>query len=121
MQVLTAILLSHRLNWVEINGTKYNKGSLVILSYDTLPSFGEVVDIFFVSDQYYLVCVCLYTHCFRAHFHAYEVSKLSSQQHIICTVSELIDHNVYCTYTLATQQNHFISMKYHIVEDMYCQ
>lgn len=102
-----------------MNGTKYNKGSVVILSYDGLPSFGEVADIVVISDCYYLVCTSLNTQCFSSHFHAYEVLKTSDQQHIICTLSELKDHNVYSLYTLYTQQYHFISMKYHIVEDMY--
>ena len=103
-----------------MNGTKYNKGSVVVLSNDSLPSFGEIIDIFIDSKEHYLVCATLYTICFKAHFHAYEISRTAvNQQYIICTPSYLKDHQVYCFYNIATHPNHFIPMKYHIVEDMY--
>ena len=108
----------HRISWVEIDGTRYQKGSVVVLESYLSPVFGIIVDIIVRnSDQYYFVCDTVHT-VFSSHFHAYEVVKNSVAEFVICSHSALVDHTVLTLYTLPSHSSYFIPMKYHIVENI---
>ena len=67
------------MNWIEISGTRYVCGSIVLLSSDFLPIFGFVTDIIVLDvENYYLVCEVLETVCFNSNYHSYEVCHDSS-------------------------------------------
>ena len=66
--------LLFRLQWVEINGTRYKKGGVVVLDMDLLPEFGVISDIIvFNTNEFYLFCDVLFTHVFEHHLHSYLV------------------------------------------------
>ena len=54
----------NRMNWIEILGTRYRCGSIVMLSIDFFPVFGFVTDIILLdAENYFLVCEVLTTIC----------------------------------------------------------
>lgn len=105
-----------RISWVEVDGTKYRKGCVLVLESDLVPLFGVVEEIHCVSNQYYFVCKCLHTECFSPHFHAYKVTK-NFEELRYCTISDLSDHNPLSMYTLVSHQM-YVCMKYYIIEDI---
>lgn len=104
-----------RISWVDIAGIKYYKEGVVVLQSNLLPVFGVIIDIIVHQAQYHFVCNVLHTECYNSHFHAYEVSK-GSTEYTICTHSELVDHHVLSRYNLPTSPSQFIPLKYHIIE-----
>ena len=107
-----------RLAWIDVNGTTYKKGSVVVLSMDLTPTFGVVKDIIvFETDIYYLVCEVLLTDCFSHHFHAFKTCKQHPASYDICKQTDLYDHAVLSAYTILSQPNFlFIPLKYQLVE-----
>ena len=62
---------------MEIKGTLYKTGSVVVLKMDQVPEFGLIKDIFAIdTDVYYSVCSLLETDLFSHHFHAFEVHPM---------------------------------------------
>ena len=88
---------------------------MVVLQSNLLPVFGVIIDIIVHQAQYHFVCNVLHTECYNSHFHAYQVSK-GSTEYTICTHSELVDHLVLSRYNLPTSPSQFIPLKYHIIE-----
>ena len=115
---LLFVLVAHRLSWVEIKGTTYKLGSVVVLSMNLVPTFGIIRDIFvFSTDMYYLLCEVFFTECFSHHFHAYQVCKQMPIDFLLCKQSELHDHTVLECYTVSSQPNSFyVPLKYQIIE-----
>ena len=63
--------LMYRVSWLEVNGTIYKPGGVVVLSMEADPTFGLIEDIIvFSTDVFYLVCEELTTDCFNSHFHS---------------------------------------------------
>ena len=57
-----------RLTWVEISGTVYKKGMVVVIFMDLVPTFGIIHDIIvFNTDEFFLVCQRLSTVLFVHH------------------------------------------------------
>ncbi len=110
-------VLLFRVTWVEVDGTKYSKGSVLVLESDLVPLFGVIQEVHCVSNQYYFVCKCFHTECFSAHFHAYRVTKIDGELRY-CTISDLSDHYPLSVYTLNSNQM-YVCMKYYIIEYNY--
>ena len=109
-----SIIFFSRLHWIEVLGTIYKPGGVVVLSVDLLPKFGYISDIIvFDVDNYSLVCEVLHTECFHKHYHAYEVSHDTAPSFVFVKQSDLADHSVLGLYKLSR----FVSLKYHIMEN----
>ena len=108
----------YRLSWVEVNGTKYKLGSVVVLDNDELPKFGVVEDIIvFNTDKYHFVCSLLVTECFSHHFHAFQTSKQHPKKYFICKQTSLYDHSVLAAYPISSQPNFlYVPLKYQLIE-----
>ena len=115
--IYPTIMYPHRVSWVEIGSTKYCKGRVVVLESHLLPIFGIIVDIVIHNSDHYLVCDTLHTECFVPHYHAYEVTKKCTSDHVICTHDDLVDPHVLGLYTLPSHSSYFVPMKYYIVEN----
>ena len=78
------------------------------------PVFGKICDLVAINtDTTYLICEVMFTVQFNHHFHSYEVSLSLPITYVLCKPSDLVDHNalgLYCS--------HFVSLKYHIVEQL---
>lgn len=106
---------THRLNWIEVLGTKYMSGGVVILSGEPDYSFGLIVDVVvFDVDNYFLVCEILNTDCFNAHLHAFEVSHSVPHAYSFVKQTNLADHSVLGLYKKGG--NMFIVLKYLVVK-----
>ena len=104
-------LFSHSTTWVEILGTTYKPGGIVILSADTLPTFGVISDIIiFNTTNYFLVTQVMHTVCFNSHFHGYEV-EFDEQHYTFVKQENLVDHNVLGLYK---KTDNFVVLKYAI-------
>ena len=100
-----------RVTWIEVLGTRYSPGGVVVLSVQLVPVFGLICDIltFDVSD-YFLVCETLITECFCSHYHAYEVSYDSYPEYVFVKQSDLADHSV-----LGLYKSKYVVLKYNVV------
>ena len=106
-------------SWVEISGTTYHRGDVVVTDTDLVPVFGVVEDIIVDSMQcHYLVCEVLSTICFVRHFHSYEVATQSPTVYYICKPTSLFDNTVLGRYQLASHPSFFVPLKYHLVEHL---
>jgi hypothetical protein len=112
------LLLFNRIPWVEISGTTYRHGSVIILNSYLLPEFGIIRDILVIdTNDYYFVCEVMETIQLVSHYHAFEVATDVSHSNVnICKQSTLVDHTVLGLYTV--NSTNFVSLKYHIVENL---
>ena len=104
--------LLFRLQCVEINGTRYKKGGVVVLDMDLLPEFRVISDIIvFNTDEFYLACDVLFTHLFEHHLHSY----LVSHDHIFTIVEQkdLYDNMTLSVYEISNSL--YIQLKYQLV------
>ena len=106
---------------MQLQGTRYCEGSVVVLNSDIHPTFGHIIDIVIVDvDNPLFICEVLETREFISHVHAFVVKK-KSQTPIPITVikqQELADHHVLGLYKLRHFQDSFsfyIVPKYHIL------
>jgi len=83
---------------------------------ECVPNFGIIKDVVFHTDVYYFVCEVLVTTCFSHHFHAYEVSKHTPTQYIICKQTELYDYSVLSAYELSDKL--YVSLKYELPDNV---
>ena len=69
--------ISYRVAWIQLQGTKYIEGSVVVLdTSEILPIFGIIFNILLIkADQPYLVCEVLHTEEFSAHLHSFIVTR----------------------------------------------
>ena len=105
-----------RVSWLEISGTHYASGSVVVISIDfTMPVFAIITDILVQAvDEFYFACKTLETACFVPHYHSYGVGYKSPAETVICKQSSLIDHNVLGLYKVNSRS--YVSLKYHLIE-----
>lgn len=105
--------MTFRLQWVEIYGTKYKKGAIVVLDMDLVPEFGIISEIIVLhTDQYYFACETLYTHCFESHLHSYLVSH--DHSYTIIKQADLYDFVTLSVYNI--NSNLYIPLKYQLVD-----
>ena len=113
--LLLSILFPSRLNWIEVLGTKYKPGEIVVISVDTVPKFGLISDVIVLDvDNYFIVCEVLHTIRFNSHYHAYEVSRDTAPTFVFLKQSDMSDHSVLGLYNKITFS--FVSLKYHITQ-----
>ena len=104
----------NRLNGIEVLGTRYKCGGIVVLSVNLLPNFGLISDIIILDvDNYFLDCETLHTICFNFHFHSYEICHHTSPSFVFVKQSDLIDHSVLAIYKKTTD---FVTLKYHVIK-----
>ena len=107
-------MITYRLQWIEVLGTRYKPGGVVVLSAQEDYSFGFIFDVIaFNVVDYYIVCEELNTECFNPHFHAYEVSHARDPSFVFVKQSGLADHSVLGLYKKAN--TNFIVCKYRVL------
>ena len=104
-------------SWVEIIGTSYNIGAVVVVGMDLLPQFGLLKHII-ISDVHanYILFVyqAVHTICFLPNLHVYEVEIIAEDELLVVESFNLFDYK-----PLSIYQYHscsYISLKYHIPE-----
>ena len=111
------VRLACRLSWVQVGGSTYHFGDVVVLKYDLLPTFGVIHDlIVFDVTEFFIVAEVLITQCFVDHYHSFEVSKQPLKEYSICPIKDLIDHHVLGLYNIA--DSFFVPLKYYLVENI---
>ena len=114
MNIAMAYLCS--VSWIEISGTRYKIGSIIIHKSELIPGFTKIVDIVMINPTLsYFVCSEYETLYFSHHYHAYAVHEYSSNVQVI-QYSDFMDHNVFTTYNI--NDTLYIPMKYHIIENI---
>lgn len=107
------------MSWIQVNGTDYKPGGIVVLKVELNPTFGIIYDILvFDVDQYLLVCEELITVHFNSNLHAFHVSYPDRQSFLICTPSDLADYNVLGLYKQSG--SYFVTLKYYLIEEILC-
>ena len=103
------------MTWVEINGTVYKKGAVIVVDMDLLPHFGIIHDIaVFNTDDFFLVCQVLSTISFEHHLHSF----LVSHEHNFCILkqSDIYDHTTLSVYERSN--SFYVPLKYQLVENV---
>lgn len=120
--VINCDLFCHhgRVSWIEVSGTVYKKGGIVVLGMDLVPTFGVLKDVIvFHTDMYYLVCELLITECFSHHFHVFQARAQHPLKYVLCKPVNLHDHTVLAAYVISTQPHFFhIPLKYQLIESV---
>jgi len=112
---------SFRVKWIQVQGTKYIEGSVVVLgSTEILPAFGLIIDILITKvDNPYFVCEVLYTEEFSVHFHSFVITRQTPIPISFCTPDEHADHHTLGLYSLRlVQDTHpslFIVLHYNLI------
>ena len=118
--LLTMYILSvHSVKWVELAGTTYRPGGVVVISSTLMPSFALIMDVLLLGTDSVCMFICrkYTTQCFNSHLHAYEV--VESEEQIVVEQNNLQDYHVLSQFKLDTHDDVlFISMKYHIIENI---
>ena len=91
----------YRVTWVQIQGTKYEEGSVVLLdSTGILPIFGMITNILLIkSDEPYFVCEGLNTEEFSSHFHSFIVQRNKPIPIAFCKPGDLSDNHTIGLYS----------------------
>lgn len=113
----------YRTRSVTIHGTTYTIGSVVALASDTLPVFGQILNILMVDvDDPYFVCEIFHTEDFDTHLHAYVVSTHLPVHITLYKQAQLMDHHTLGLYKLClyddTVPTFYIVPKYVFANDM---
>uniref|UniRef100_A0A1X7UBD0 C2H2-type domain-containing protein n=1 Tax=Amphimedon queenslandica TaxID=400682 RepID=A0A1X7UBD0_AMPQE len=87
-------------SWIEIDGSNYKQGAVVILESDLLPLFAIIEDIvLYNSTTVVFVVQKLVTDCFNSHFYSYEVLPSYPLQFVACEYTDFKDsHNSSITF-----------------------
>lgn len=113
--------MPYRVTWVQIQGTKYVEGCIVVLdSSDILPIFGMIINILLIeSDEPYFVCEVLDTEEFSSHFHSFIVQRTKPIPIVFCKPGDLSDYHTIGMYSLRlsheTVTTHYIVPQYHLM------
>ena len=102
--------ISHWVTWIQLQGTKYIEGSLVVLdTSEIVPIFGIIFNILLIkADQSYLVCEVLHTEEFSAHLHSFIVTREDKPFPIVFhEPHKLSDHHTLGLYSLRLFQETF--------------
>lgn len=105
---------------MQVHGTKYQEGSIVTLSSNTLPLFGRIINILVIDvDIVYFVCEMLETEEFNSHLHAFVVSTQKPIPLVVLKQNELADFHVLGLYKLSLFNEERITLyvvpKYNLV------
>lgn len=106
----------YRTNFIQINGIRYSKGCVVVLTTDdVLPVFGLILEVLLTGEinTHMFICEVLETIEFVDHNHAYKVSKRRPAPIVMCTQSDLSDYHILGLYQLYSV--FYIVLKYYIV------
>ena len=95
IEILCDCIVLCRISWIEVNGTTYKKGGVVVLEMDLVANFGVIQDVILYCDTMYFVCETIITDCFSNHFHAFKVYRQHPIEYSICKQAELYDHTVF--------------------------
>lgn len=105
------------MKWIQIAGTTYRPNGVLVIKSELMPAFGVIIQIVKVENTCIFVCKEFTTLCFSNHFHAFEIKE--SSKTIAIKYDDLPDYHVLSTYKLHTHTNvSFVSMKYHIIENI---
>lgn len=113
LNALTSLdkVLTFRISWVEVNGTTYKKGAVIVLGMDLVPDFGMIDDIIvFNTDEIFFVCTAVLTISFDHHFNSYLVSP--SNDFCIVHQIHLHDHTPLSIYRLSN--SFYVPLKYQL-------
>ena len=107
-----------RVTWIELQGTKYVEGSVVVL--DTSEILRIILNILLIkSSEPRFVCELLHTEEFSGHFYCYIVKRDKPIPIAFCTPNELSDYHTLGLYTLRFYQDtlpsHYIVPHYHLL------
>ena len=109
------LLTSYRVTNVEITGTYYKIGDVIVYDIDNdVPVFGEIHDI--ITNkllQCYFVLVPYIGYEFHAHINAYAVER-EMNQYIICVQKEFIDHHVLSFSKQFDSPKTYVCLKYNV-------
>ena len=89
---------AHRVSWIVVNGTKFCKEAMIaigVVNNQLLPVFGQIFQIWLISDYVYFE-VCAYdTICFDYTHQAYLVEKGVPDAVSVVPYENLVDFNVF--------------------------
>lgn len=113
--LITFSVFFYRTSYAEIDGVRYSKGSVVVLSTkEVLPTFGHIIDIILTDvDVCTFVCEVLHSEGFVEHFHAYEVTCPKPIPIVFCKKNDLSDYHVLSI--CKQHQSMYVVQKYHLV------
>ena len=84
-----------------------------------LPEFAKIIDIVYDVDHCLFVCHPFVTNCFVSHFHSFEVADSVQTGVKFIKQTDLADHHTLGVYSLLSYlHSKFVSLKYHIVENV---
>ncbi len=84
----------NRVSWIELCGTRYTSGDVVVATSNLLPQFGIIQEIIVDNLCYLFFLELLHTICFSTHFHSFEVINNSPPVFSVIKPSDLFDHCV---------------------------
>ena len=101
----------------------YTIGSVVALSFNTLPVFRKIIKILIVNvNDPYFVCEIFHTEDIDTHLHAYIVTTQSPVTITLCKQPQLLDHHTLGLYKLCLYDDiaptFYIVPKYVFANDM---
>ncbi len=106
------------MSWIELCGTRYTSGDIVVATSDLLPQFGIIQEIIVDNLCYYFVLELLHTICFSTHFHSFEVINNSPPVFSVIKPSDLFDHCVLGLYHIQSHRSFFVPLKYFLIEQL---
>ena len=87
--IIIALPFSFSVTWVDIRGTCYKPGAVVIVQTNLMPQFGLIDEIVVIDvENYFFVCHLFVTDCFNHHFHSYEVSWTNYSTFVQCIYAD---------------------------------
>ncbi len=116
-------LHTHRLNWVEVVGTRYQSPAIVVVCFQSdVPVFGQIQEIVGIADKFCLVLKLMKAVVFNSHFHAYEIVPTSVLH--VCEVTSLADYHplwLYQSFNQRLCETYFVPLKYYVLSDRLTQ
>lgn len=108
------------MSYVEILGTKYQKGVVVLVTFDDeIPIFGRLEDIIVTSSGECLFVFVPYVGAlFNRHFHSYEAHAVRNE-YLVCHHKEFADFqplSISHSFKLSLANKNFVCLKYHVFE-----
>ena len=92
MLITCTYIYINRVTWIQLQGTKYVEGCVVVLdSSEILPIFGVIINILLIKpDEPYFVCELLQTEEFSTHFHSFIMQRDKLIPIVFCKPDNLI-------------------------------
>lgn len=113
--------VSNRVSYAEVLGTKYQKGVVVLVTFDDdIPIFGKLQDIIVTTSGECLFVFIPYVGAlFNYHFHSYEVHAVHNQ-YLVCRHQEFADFqplSISHSFKCSLFNKNFVCLKYHVFEE----